>query len=107
MTKFERSKFQYHGGYLTYGDDRRFVARFKHVPSNRPKFVSFLIKNFTVEEYFSLLETPSPECFGNCYAPQEILEMKGYVAAHIMKWLKDGIKTEWKGHGYDYWKQFN
>jgi len=28
MTKFDKSKFSYHGGYLMYGD--KFVARFKH-----------------------------------------------------------------------------
>lgn len=79
--KFERAKFDYHGGYLTY--EGKFVARFKHVPANRPTFVTFLIKNFTVEEYF---EATSGNGIEN--TPVKVLESKGYVAAHIRKMLK-------------------
>lgn len=81
MAKFEKAAFNYHGGYLTYGADRRFVARFKHVASNKPSFMSFLIKNFDADEYFARLLAGE--------SPVGILESKGYVMAHIKKWLRD------------------
>lgn len=87
MTKFEKSNFDYHGGYLTY--QGKFVARFKHVPSNRADFVSFLIKNFSVEEYFAARDR------GN--APGTILANKGHIPKHIRKWLADGTLKEWSG----------
>ncbi len=50
MTKFDKSKFSYHGGYLMYGD--KFVARFKHRgPITKAVFLKQLLKNHTVEEY--------------------------------------------------------
>ena len=50
MTKFDKSKFSYHGGYLMYGD--KFIARFKHRgPVTKGIFLKQLIKNHTVEEY--------------------------------------------------------
>lgn len=55
MTKFDKSKFSYHGGYLTY--EGRFVARFKYSgPFTKAVFLKQLIKNHTVEEYFHKLE---------------------------------------------------
>lgn len=80
MSKFEKSKFNYHGGYLTYGadygPDRKFVARFKR--GGMGAFKSFLIKNFTVEEYFTKLEKSTPI---------EVLETKGYVSPNLKKIL--------------------
>ena len=58
MTAFEKSNFEYHGGYLHYntGAERKFVARFKHRgPVTKAKFIKTLIKHYTVEEYFSRL----------------------------------------------------
>ncbi len=84
MTKFNKELFNYHGGFLTYGqypDRPKFVARFKYKAGNRAGFQSFLIKNFSVEEYFGRLEAGE--------APLTILESKGYVAAHIKKMLKE------------------
>ncbi len=78
MTKFDKSKFSYFGGYLRY--EGKFVARFKHVPANRAGFVKFLIANFTVEEYFAAFEAGTP--------PAKILETKGYVPTHIKKLLR-------------------
>ena len=50
MTKFDKTKFSYHGGYLMYGD--KFIARFKHRgPVTKGIFLKQLIKNHTVEEY--------------------------------------------------------
>lgn len=107
MTKFEKNAnlfvegeyVQYRpNGALTAYADRKFVARFKHVKSNKAGFVKFLCKHFTVEEYFELMEKTSPA---------QALETKGYVDAHILKWLKEGKLQEWKGQGYDHWKKFN
>jgi hypothetical protein len=62
MAKFIKSEFQFHGGYLTYGSDRKFVARFKYrLGVKRSDFQKFLIKNMDVETYFSAYaagETP-------------------------------------------------
>lgn len=80
MTQFYRNHFNYHGGYLTYGANRRFVARFKHGGKDKPGFLSFLIKNFTVEEYFAALEAGTP--------PVKVLETKGYVPATVRKLLQ-------------------
>lgn len=57
MTRFAKNDFTYHGGYLTYGTDRKFVARFKHSgPYTKAKFLKELIKNHSVESYFAALE---------------------------------------------------
>lgn len=65
MTKFEKNSFNYSAGWLTYGDypERpKFVARFKYRgPFSKGVFLTQLIKNHTVEEYFAKLdagETP-------------------------------------------------
>lgn len=85
MTKFDKSRFDFHGGYLHYTTqegERKFVARFKHVKGDRAGFTKFLIANFSVEEYFRALEIEKK-------SPLPILEAKGYVMAHIKKWLRD------------------
>jgi hypothetical protein len=87
MTKFNKDQFDFHGGYLTYGSERKFVARFKR--GGMAHFRAFLVKHFTVEEYFTLMETKNPESsIGNTFAPLEILERKGYVLKHIADQLK-------------------
>jgi hypothetical protein len=83
MTKFVRDQFQYHGGYLTYGPEEDFVARFKYCSRDKAGFVSFLIKHFTVEEYFNLYDN------GCGAAPVTILKSKGYVSATVKRILKD------------------
>ena len=70
MTIFEKSKFNFDGMYLEY--EGRFIARFKYMRSNVPGFRSFLIKNFTVEEYFQRRAREE--------APLDILKSKGYVS---------------------------
>lgn len=62
------------------GTEVKFVARFKR--GGRGPFLTFLTKNFTVEEYFSRLEAGE--------APLTILQSKGYLQPHIKKWLKEG-----------------
>lgn len=50
MTKFVRDQFSYWGGYLTYGPERLFIARFKYAStSSKPRWITFMCKNFTVE----------------------------------------------------------
>jgi hypothetical protein len=85
-TSFKRELFSFHGGYLCYHADAkvvnghpindiatsRFVARFKYGRGSKARFLTFLIKNFTVEEYFARLEDGGE-------APALILESKGYV----------------------------
>lgn len=83
MTKFNKEMFNYFGGYLNYGsypDRPKFVARFKYRGSNKAGFQSFLIKNFTVEEYFGRLDAGE--------APLTILESKGYISSSVKKILK-------------------
>lgn len=78
MTKFIKDQFNFDGMYLTYGTDRKFVARFKR--GGMAHFRSFLIKNFTVEEYFARREAND--------APLTIVESKGYVSPIVGKILK-------------------
>lgn len=61
MTKFIKSEFNFDGMYLTYGADRKFVARFKHRgPFTKAKFLKELIANHTVEGYFAALKDNAP-----------------------------------------------
>lgn len=83
MAMFQKELFESSGECITYfagGERGKFVARFKYVKSNKTSFLSFLIKNFTVEEYFGCLETNE--------APLTILESKGYIPPHIKRVLK-------------------
>ena len=76
---FKKENFSYSGGFLTYndGDERHFIARFKYVPkSSAMKFMNFLIKNFSKEEY---LERVKQE------APLKILESKGYCSPELAR----------------------
>ena len=78
---FDNKDFDYDGMYLIYKDrrKRRFVARFKY--GGMVAFKKFLRENFTVDEYFDLLENEG-------MAPLKILETKGYVSPKVAKILK-------------------
>ena len=76
MTKFVNKNFKYDGMYLKY--DGKFVARFKY--GGMVAFKKFLRENFTVEEYFGLLD--------DGMAPLKVLETKGYVSPKVAKILK-------------------
>ena len=78
MTQFANKDFSYDGTYLTYGKNRRFVARFKN--GGMVAFKKFLRDNFTVEEYFDLLDSGM--------APLKVLQTKGYVSPKIAAILK-------------------
>ena len=87
MTKFIKEQFNWDGEYLSYnmaglpnGQTRKFVARFKRNKGDRAHFVSFLIKNFSVEEYFRDYDAGG--------TPVGIMEQKGYVSKTIQKNLK-------------------
>jgi hypothetical protein len=99
MTKFDKTKFTYHGGYLEYTGTYEgqptwdqvapnchpsrvcmpkefFIARFKYStgPVKMGAFKKFLINNFTVEEY---VEARKDESIDG--APLRILENKGFA----------------------------
>jgi len=63
--------------------DRRFVARFKYFNPGRSAnhFVKFLMKNFTVEEYFEARKSGK--------TPAHILKEKGYICYNIQKKMKE------------------
>lgn len=99
MTKFTKDQFINDSGYVTYcmdpmpcsHDRRKFVARFKYARGGAGSFVTFVIKNFTVEEYFARMEAGE--------TPLAIAESKGYVMPHIKTWLKrDGYPTTQAGY---------
>lgn len=83
MTKFDNKQFDYNGEYLFYrvpGEEfKRFVARFKR--GGMVSFKKFLRDNFTVEEYFDLLENQD-------LPPLKVLQTKGYVSPQVAKILK-------------------
>ena len=58
----------------------RFVARFKYAKGDKASFIRFLVKNFSVEEYFGMLDAGK--------APLEVLQTKGYVQSHVKRILK-------------------
>lgn len=85
MTKFDKDGFDFgHGSqrYVTYKGE--FVARFSYAnaAASARHFVKFLIKNFTVEEYFAARATGT--------SPLPILEAKGYVCYNVERALKRG-----------------
>lgn len=83
-TNWDATLLNYGGGYLTYGvrysRKEKFVARFKHCPRDRAGFQSFLVKNFTPDEYFARLDAGE--------TPAGILESKGYVSATVKRMRK-------------------
>tara|TARA_R100001377_G_C3119072_1_gene85309 strand:- start:337 stop:573 length:237 start_codon:yes stop_codon:yes gene_type:complete len=76
MNTFNREQFNFDGLYLTYdfldGERGAFVGRFKYNRSIAKRFITFLIKNITVTEYFNLLETGQ--------SPMKILMDRGFKA---------------------------
>ena len=125
MTKFKREDFSYHGGYLMFHGDagsaneyydnnvrpchptrdgkrkELFVARFKYSSGDKGRFLTFLINNFTPEEYFTLLKTPDPtNAWNNPFSPATILEAKGYISATIRKGMKRKGYEDYSKAGY-------
>ena len=79
MAQFIKEQFSIDREYVHYNG--KFVARFKYKPGSKKSFIAFLIKNFTVEQYFAAMESG--------LAPLQILNAKGYIQPHIKKWLKE------------------
>lgn len=84
MSKFIREQFQVGRGYKAYttyyhNGKHEFIARFRTAGAGT--FVTFLIKNFTVEEYLGRLAAGE--------SPLTVAESKGYVLPHIKRWMKE------------------
>ena len=79
---FDNKDFDFNGTHLIYKDGRkrRFVARCKN--GCIVAFQHFLRNNFTVDEYFDLLENEG-------LAPLKVLETKGYVSPTVARILKE------------------
>ena len=98
MTKFDKSKFTFHGGYLEYTGTYEgqptwdqvalnchpsrvgmpmelFIARFKYNgPFTKAKFLKELIKSFTVEEYVEMRSGDDIDS-----SPLRVLQRKGFT----------------------------
>ena len=59
--------------------DRKFVARCRN-HSHAGSFMTFLKKNFTIEEYFEAYDSGIP--------PLKILETKGYITPNMKRVLR-------------------
>jgi hypothetical protein len=81
MTKFQKAEFHFHGGYLTYGPERRFVARFKHVKGGHRDWINFMCKHVRVETYFAAMDRGE--------SPLAIMQRYGYVLPHIRRWCRE------------------
>ena len=88
-TPFLKENFRWDGMYLTYimssFGEYTFIARFKRNTRDRASFTKFLIKNFTMKEYFDLLRTSTPEA---------ILKSKGWVSPTVERnsaWLRERV----------------
>ncbi len=110
MTSFDKELFNYHGGYLTYTGKHTlsknfeevynverlhpdnvgrhvdtFIARFKYNQRPWKKWVNFICKNFTCEEWVNLAESGM--------TPSEIIESKGYFDETTVRCLKGRVKS--------------
>lgn len=93
MTSFTKENLRRDGAVVEYfdGTGRYFVARFKYGRESIGPFMTFLRKNFTVEEYFDRRAAGE--------TPLGMVESKGFVLSHIKKWLKrDGYPTTQAGY---------
>ena len=95
MTQFVKEKFIFSGAYLYYED--RFIARFKYQAAACKTYATFLIKHFTVEEFFAIADAhEAAQRDGSAYksgyggGPYKVAEARGYLMPHIKKWLRDG-----------------
>lgn len=77
--KFEKKNFTVSSGWIHYNGE--FVARIRRGAGGTTPFISFLMKNFEVEEYFNLLSQKD-------MAPLLVLETKGYISPNMKKVLK-------------------
>jgi hypothetical protein len=82
------------GGYISFYPPQGqpiFIARFKYLKRNMGPFMTFLRKNFTVEEYMERMDAGE--------TPLDIVKSKGYIAAHIKAQMKKaGYPVTQAGH---------
>jgi len=83
-TYFQKEKFVWDGMFLTYGENRDFIARFKYGRKPYKTWINFLTKNFTVEEYLEKIDHKNP----NHVAPLTALEAKGFVSPNRKRMTK-------------------
>ena len=84
---FHKELFNWDGMYLTYGNnssDTVFIARFKYGKKPYKRWINFLFKNFTVQEYLNAATETSP---------LKAIEDKGYVDQDTIGRMKLQIKT--------------
>lgn len=86
-TPFTKQNLFKSNGHVYYVDpvthQTRFVARFKYAAgSSAGPFMTFLRRNFTVEEYFARMDAGE--------SPLPIVESKGFILSHIKRWLRQG-----------------
>ena len=72
-------------GHMTPNAGRVFVARFKHARDGAGSFCAFLIKNVSVEHYFTEIAKGKP--------PLAIVEPMGYLLPHMKRMLKNAGYT--------------
>jgi hypothetical protein len=59
--KFQKELFNSHGGYLTYGSERKFIARFKHRGGpKKADYIRLLTKYYTQEGWFEKAKESAP-----------------------------------------------
>ena len=101
MTKFDKSKFDYSAGWLTY--EGKFVARFKYsgAPITKAQFVKELMK-YSVEEYF---EATRPGSLGSGESPVGFLDARneGWSTRLCEEWkqkqlAKASARTQFNPH---------
>ena len=96
MAKFTNNNLVADGDYILlretgniWDKNNRFVARFKH--GGKRRFLSFLKKNFTVAEYFELME--KKDARGVQLSPGQVLESKGFLTDYRVKLCKENGYT--------------
>ena len=84
--RFDKSEFNNERGWLTYGSERKFVARFKYRgnhPVTAAKLKAVLVKYYTTDEYFSRMATHTE-------TPLGILMKDGFLKHENGKVILDG-----------------
>ena len=82
MTAFTKENLINGNGWISYvaaDGSQKFVARFRTAGTGT--FMTFLRKNFTVEEYFAALDAGE--------SPLNIAQAKGYLLPHVKRTLKE------------------
>lgn len=100
MTKFIKENMFVGKGYKAYttylfNGKQEFIAR--HCTSGAAGFASFVMKNFTVEEYLGRLAAGE--------SPLDVVKSKGYVQPHVKRWMKEAGYTVFNAEQQEHWFQ--